>query len=203
MIAALDIDITFKLHALQLYDDSLASLGVDSVLVVPAARFSNGRGMSRKRREKRVATYGEPAVEATCALFDRADEVPVGAESDLAVLSAVTHIDDGEVALIAAVVAQGDLLLVTGDKRCLEALSTAPSLARFRTSLLGRVVCLESLLLRLIRECGFDYVSARVAPRLTCDGADRVAFGATLPSGTHAIEALTAYLPEDLELLFP
>lgn len=203
MIAALDIDITFKLHALRLYDDALASLGVDSVLVVPDARFSNGSGMSRNRHEKRVATYGESAVAATCALFDMADEVPTGAEADLTALAAVVGIDDGEVALIAAAVRLDGILLVTGDKRCLGALAASPALARFRASLLGRVVCLESLLLRLIRDCSFDYVNARVAPRLACDGAVRVAFGGASPSETCAVEALTAYLPADRALLFP
>jgi hypothetical protein len=205
VIAALDIDITFKLHALRLFEEAIDALGVDGAIrVLAQAKFSNGSRMPAKRRHNRVEKYGEEAVAAAAAIFDDAVEVDPGSAEAMDVLAGIDGIDDGEAALIAAAMSQDAIVLVTGDKRCLSALSTNPKLADVRRALLGRIVCLESLILKLIDDCGFEYVRDRVVPNMRCDTAVRAAFGSGLDARqANVVAALTAALPSDRELLRP
>ena len=79
-------------------------------------------------------------------------------------LLTVTDIDDGE-ALLYGLLAECPLyLLASGDKRAMLALSGEPSVADIREAVAGRVICLESILRRMVLRDGVN----KVAPHFRC-----------------------------------
>lgn len=67
--------------------------------------------------------------------------------------------------------------LITGDKRCLIALAEASQLVEIRQRLLGRVICLEQIILKLIETQGFNEVLVKVLPGREYDTALKAIFG--------------------------
>lgn len=85
----------------------------------------------------------------------------------------VDEIDEGEAFLVALLTENPHLLLVTGDKRSLRALSDASELEDVRAKVAGRIVCLEAILQALVRARGamtigqaFQPVSSHVTLRV-------------------------------------
>lgn len=64
------------------------------------------------------------------------------------------QIDEGEALLFAKLAECSASLLTTGDQRSLIALGNAEGLQSFRDEIRGRVVCLESALLLLVKSSG-------------------------------------------------
>lgn len=104
----------------------------------------------------------------------------------------------GERLLIAATQKVEDFYLATGDKQCLIALASAPSLSEIRKRLNGRVVCLEQLLKKSIEGQEFDEVLAKVLPGREYDGSLKAIFGSGWQATQeNVLQALNGYI-EDL-----
>lgn len=202
MILALDVDITFKLYALGLFDEAIQALGsMNDVRVLAQAKYSNGSRMPAKRRKSRIGRFGEAAVHSACTLFDSAKEIEPGDKADIDKMAEIERIDPGEQALIASAAQDDTALMLTGDKNCIGALSD-PKISDIRDRLLGRIICLEGILIKLIETHGFACVRGRVIPRMQCDTAVCAAFGSgMLAMEANVVNTLTAYLPTDRRLL--
>ena len=67
-------------------------------------------------------------------------------------------LDVGEAALLAATCEVSPFIFMTGDKRCLRDLAKKVELAEVAERLRGRVICLEQVILLLIRKQGVETI---------------------------------------------
>jgi len=105
----------------------------------------------------------------------------------------IDGIDTGERLLIAATQKVEDFYLAMGDKQCLIALASAPSLSEIRKRLSERVVCFEQLLKKSINHQGFDNLLAKVLPGREYDGSLKAIFGSGgKATQENVLQALTA-----------
>lgn len=79
-------------------------------------------------------------------------------------LSDVVEIDDGEALLYGLLAEEPYYLLTTNDKRAMRAVATQPALQMLRRTVTGRIICLETLLLRLIEQEGVAAVAQALMP---------------------------------------
>jgi hypothetical protein len=100
-------------------------------------------------------------------------------------------IDPGEAILLAEAAKDSEVVFFTGDKRCLRALGTDPSLRSIALTLRGRVQILESIILRLVDRLGIEAVQRCVLAVETVDSMLDIAFRTDEERGDiHALEAL-------------
>lgn len=79
-------------------------------------------------------------------------------------LSDVVDIDDGEALLYGLLAEEPYYLLTTNDKRAMRAVATKPALQTIRRTVTGRIICLETVLLRLIERDGVVSVAQALTP---------------------------------------
>lgn len=87
-------------------------------------------------------------------------------------LIGVEAIDTGEIQLLAAA-AESDTILLTGDKRALQALKDLPDFAR---ALDGKIAILEAILLTLCQEIGTEEVRRHILPLIRSDKMAEICF---------------------------
>lgn len=155
------------------------------------ARLRSIRFRASRADKKLFAT---PASGATLASFlDQSQDIP---EPDLVVIEAlagVEHLDIGEVELIAACARYSDALLLTGDKRCLLALSQ-PQFSNVVVRVAGRIHCLEQCLDRISRHLGAEETIARMGPHKDIDTAVRAILGSNGCTEATLGEGLASYI---------
>ncbi len=182
-VCFLDNDIIHKLLALELFDDAIDVLQISrsQLQVLPTAKYWF-QGQKKKARQYSEAIWdaGIELVSECQVIYVERDE---GWLAEVEYLSQFNNqIHQGERDLILATRSQPDFLLMTGDKVCMQAL---PKLSEeIFQRLMGRVVCLEQVVLILIRRLGFGVVQKRVLLNVDCDKALRACFG----SGDRATE---------------
>jgi hypothetical protein len=120
----LDNDALHKLAALGLVDEALAAIGADELRVLATARF---RFMVAKNPDKGRAKFGDVVWERLRAVLEVTGGVGPTDAKDLDVLTDVLDIDEGEAVLFSAAARLPESVLVTGDKRSLQALAGASS----------------------------------------------------------------------------
>ncbi len=189
VIVFLDNDILLKLSAFELLDEAIAALQVSpkNLRVLDSAEFvfrgsrTISQGYSQEVRERAIAFVKNcPTVSAT-------------ASDEFILLSGL--VDVGEATLITATQNESSFVLLTGDKRCLVTLMMRKEIAKARARLQGRVICLEQVLLLLIRRLGFDAVKAKVVPVMDCDTALKACFGSgDLATEENVMTALGGYI---------
>ncbi len=188
-LAIVDNDIVDKLTAVDLLPDLPGLLGVPAsgLRILPTLKWRY-----LKKRAKAVARLTEQKVNDILAFCERTAAVPNAPDEDVAAMASIQNLDDGELLLISYASRQPDSVLVTGDKRCLAALTTTPSASAVAARLDGRVLCLEQLIVRAIAQLDFEVVRARVVPNMACDTALRASFGSGLLSTQANVESALA-----------
>lgn len=115
--------------------------------------------MLRRPRPFRVR-YGDGAADRALAACARVAGLEMrGDEALVDQLTAVDDIDGGEAQIYAIAASDEQWLVASGDKRAMRALCRESSLAQVRANLNGRVVCVESILKRLLVADGLDAVA--------------------------------------------
>jgi hypothetical protein len=112
------------------------------------------------RRGGLPALYGAEACEALVPTADKMGVIPSASTEWLARVAGVSQIDAGEAQLFASAAEYG-LLVLTGDKRSVIAMSQVDG---FPAALAGRIISLESALLALCGHLGHDKVREALAP---------------------------------------
>jgi hypothetical protein len=178
IICFFDNDVLLKLSAFGLLDEAIAALFVnpENLYVLSTAQH-----VFRKNR-KVSAKYNESIRDRAIEFVKTCNRVIPEESPEFTVLGRI--LDVGEATLIAATRDVPSFVLMTGDKRCLKALVANSEISEAHKRLQGRVICLEQVLLLLIRRSGFDWVKARVVPMRDYDTALKACFG----SGELAIE---------------
>lgn len=182
MIVIADNDIIHKLALSNLLDKLLIWLEVppNEIWVLPELKF---------RMRKKLKNHVDALACFNCFL-QKTTEIPAAAPDTLEQFS---KLDVGEQQLFAVFVEQIDSpRLVTGDKRALKQITTlCQNDTSLHEKLAGRVDCLESIMLGLIEQFGFDVINPKVDA--TADKVLATAFGAG-KSQANAVEALQYYL---------
>ncbi len=170
-VCFVDNDVILKLVACNLFWEAVGVLGLtsDDLRVRASTKYYF---RSKPKRYPQTVREQAIAVVEQCQLID---DPPINEE--LQILQQIEGIDPGEGVLIVATQPEPSFYLMTGDKRCLEALATAPQLVEVRQRLEGRVVCLEQLILRLIETQEFSKILTLVLPAREYDTALRAVFG--------------------------
>lgn len=177
----IDTDAFCKLAIAGLLREGVEVLGAElrECERLPALPPMLRRGTLRRR-------FGAEACESMLRIAAQLRSLPEPAPEWLDPLAPVQAIDPGE-ALILAAAAESGAMVVSGDKRALEALK---DLEAHRDALAGRIVVLEALLLRLCRDLGTDVVRQRVRPLEALDRVVRVCFSS---QGSEPEEGLLSY----------
>ena len=122
--------------------------------------------------------------------------LPEPAEDFLALVQQVPAIDPGEALLLAALRAHADALLITGDKRALNALvNTVPSavLASFS----NRIITIEQIVLALLKSKSVDWLRQHICPYKTLDKAIGIVMGSDCLAPAESVEAgLRSYISD-------
>ena len=168
MRALIDNDVFCKLEVCGLLDVALKSLGLapEACACLKTLPYVLKRGRLHDQ-------YGDGVSRRLAGGVGRFAAVPELPEVWKEQLTGSHEIDPGEAAIFGAAADAPDTLAVTGDKRAIKALSGLPALS---SSLAGRVVCLEALVLCLIAARGIDFVAKGIEPALAFDGALQVCF---------------------------
>ncbi len=195
----LDLDCLTKLVAFGLFDDAMRMLEAEEIHIIDSFRFKceSMRKKAEKKKEMEKAdayTKSLNLMEAFHVIKASSEELPLIAELKR------TNIDDGE-ALLLVKLAMDDKparLLATGDNRFISALGEASGLPDIINNCKGRIISLNHLLARFVRQMDFstllDQMMAPLAQSM--DGTVRMAFtrGSTQE---RTLEYLNAYMPKN------
>lgn len=171
----LDNDVLAKLASWNLLEDGIKACGfaLADVRFLPTAPYWLGLA-GKKKCSYPPEVQGR--LRAFLAAAQACAEDPAGDDSEL---HKVDDIDAGEAILLSQAARSAGSFLATGDKRCIRAVVTAPACARLVSMLVGRVLCLEQVLLRVVDLLGFEEVKKRIvgSNQLALDTSVRAAFG--------------------------
>ena len=194
MICFSDTDILLKLIAFGLLKQALAALGVTSakeVYVTPEAA-SKCRASKRERTGFRQEVLNQ-------ALDYLKQMTTITQPGDTDELNQLLDLDDegidaGETALFLATKDQSEFILITSDKRALRTLTNNFLSQELHHRHLGRVLCLESILLLLIKHKGFPAIRLQLLAGLNYDMAVRNALRDGDATEEEFIAALNRYV---------
>ncbi|MFY9259077.1 MAG: hypothetical protein WAO71_01065 [Gallionella sp.] len=182
MIVIADNDIIHKLALCNLLDELLVWLDVppNEIWVLPELKF---------RVRKKLKSHAD-ALTAFNRFLQKTAEIPAALP---ATLQQFSTLDVGEQQLFAVFVEQiQPPRLVTGDKRALKQITTlSQNDTSLREKLAGRVDCLESIMLGLIEQVGFDAINPKIDAM--ADKVLAMAFGVGRTQA-HTVEALQSFL---------
>ncbi|MDY6938636.1 MAG: hypothetical protein SWY16_13310 [Cyanobacteriota bacterium] len=168
-----DNDIILKLAACNLFSEAITSFEFkqSNLRVLSNAKYVfRGRGKVKQQ-------YPSAIRDRAIAIVETCRTIQANLSDELAILLQVEAIDEGEAILISATCQQNYFYLVTGDKRCLEALARNDEIREIHQSLQGKCICLEQIILNLIYTQGFEKISEKVLPARQYDTALRSIFG--------------------------
>lgn len=192
-VCFVDNDAILKLVACNLFWEAVTSLGLTQA---DLRVLSDAKYVFRKSRRV-VQKYPQAIRDSAISIVEGCTKIQPELSEELQILQ-IEGIDPGENLLISATRYEASFYLATGDKRCLTALAAEPQLAEIRQRLIGRVICLEQLILRLIYNQGFDLVLTKVLPAREYDTALKAIFGSgERATQENVLQALEGYI-EDL-----
>jgi hypothetical protein len=192
VILFVDNDVILKLTACDLFWEAIACLGSQDseIRVLSSAKFVFERNKEVKKN------YSEQVRQTAIATVKKLTQVNATPDNPFIAVD-YKGLDQGELILIGAAIAEPCFYLVTGDKNCLRALMVCPDLEIAKHKLKGQVICLEQLIVKLIEDKGFDAIKEKVTPVRDCDKSLKVAFGSG-PCSTepNSLFALNDYIAE-------
>ncbi|KPQ33167.1 MAG: Uncharacterized protein family (UPF0179) [Phormidesmis priestleyi Ana] len=201
----IDNDIIKKLATFELFDETINLFEADrtEIRVLATAKYKFRGDLAQlnkgkcRRLEAKLINY-----KRTIELAETLPQISQAeVNSDLfGQLSGCEGIDAGE-AILTTYVAQvlqkdetGEAFILTGDKRYLRALAQA-ELPELQALFANRFWCLEQLILRDIREYGFEVVRDKIVPVRDCDKACKAVFGSGAQSTEeNVLSAIAAYI---------
>ena len=173
---ALDQDILQKLGSLDLLNQGVEAFGFvqADVVVLPSARFYFGAGKHGARGRKK---FGDLVCDRVLKFLEGAAQLPEPNRHDTAMMATVAGIDPGEAHLLSFVARSPESILMTGDKRSLQAFAAHPGCQTLLSSIAGRVKCFERIMEALLFAHSFEDIRRSVVePIGQIDGLLRLVF---------------------------
>jgi hypothetical protein len=195
----LDNDIVLKVCCYKAVKETLACLGqAGEVAVLGSAAFVLPSVIVRSSSivHKEEVTSGVLAMLSTIAIAEPDDdEIDLAAEFETAALVLGVNIDTGESLLFAMLLQRNSRLVLTGDKRAIEAFEVVGQRLNQLSAAAGRVGSLEQLFATLLSYCDPISLHRQVCREPAADKTLAVCFACT--SGSFhlggAIEGLRSY----------
>jgi hypothetical protein len=148
----------------------------------------------RARRKDRKLFRTDESADALIGCLSQTIELPAPDADVVATLQNAVGLDVGEVAMIAALCACPDAMLLTGDKRALRALA-APEFNDIRKRVQGRILCLEQFLQYVADTRGCVHLVKGIEPHRDLDMAIRCVIGTAAQIDEHSVrEGLASYV---------
>ncbi|MFQ3616727.1 MAG: hypothetical protein SNJ57_09125 [Cyanobacteriota bacterium] len=142
--------------------------------------------------------YSDAVCEQAIALVQKCNSIKAQASNPYLNLN-LQDVDIGELILTFEATQSSEFLVMMGDKRFLRALPAYQELAPLYNGLLGKVVCLEQVIARLIETEGFEVVRERVTAARDCDTALKAAFGSGLLAEMSDVSTTLSVYIEELQ----
>jgi hypothetical protein len=185
-VVLIDNDALVKLARYGQLDQALLALGHTSaqVRVLQTATYTLLPSKQPLRHCKDQASADRLA-----AFLDQVEKIDAST-ADAALLDAlvtVPGIDAGEAVLFACAATQPGTLVLTGDKRAVQALHDSPVAAPAVAALENRVICMEALFRGLVMQ---DFASTQscVRSNLDVDKALTAIFGVAVPASAESVQ---------------
>jgi hypothetical protein len=188
-----DNDVLRKLACCDLYAEFLSSFGVShqDVHILNTARPV----LTSNRVQKGIDA---PSFQRLTAFLDAVQVVAMAPDpNELLSLTEQPNIDTGEAILFSVTPRMDDALLATGDKRSLQSLAKASdkSCRGLCRKLLGKVICFEQILRKILDDSGFDGVRDKLVLGRECDKVLAIILGSGLNATEDAVrEGLASYI---------
>lgn len=198
--AAIDTDALLKIAAYRLGGDLLTAL---APLGQPAALgLTHLIAPKQLKRNKRVLDKTGAGAELAKLMAGLGRLEPTDAEVELAAMLAEVAItldlplDSGEAQLLAILTTRSLPLILTGDKRAIEATEPVLAAAQKGGQCHGKLACLEQALLTIVAKSGPALVRSRVCAEPAMDTAARICFGCSSPAFDldAVVESLGSYI---------
>lgn len=186
MVAAFDNDVICKgacYGLLAIFAESL-NLAFGDIGVLGTARFVVRKKIQRTalERDQNAALDDLAALLTNCIFLDPTEgELLLAADFELAAQRQGLALDTGESQLCAMVVERPLHLLITGDKRAIEALEALLAFQPRLLDMCGRVRCLEQVVLAVVRVGGAAAVRVAVCREPDVDKALTNCFSCSFP----------------------
>jgi hypothetical protein len=141
--------------------------------------------------------YGEKACDDLISLADSMPVLPAANTTLLEKLVPIDEIDPGEAQILASA-AGSDLIVLTGDKRAVRALTRVDGVTEF---LSGRIAVLEAILLALHNELGEGQVRKCIAPLTQLDQVVKICFSEANPNAREGLLSYYGALAQEVKPL--
>jgi hypothetical protein len=192
----LDNDVALKVASYALVPETIA---ITTIGELPPAMLGVGRFVIRGRLS-RASNISDPAraksafeklVEAVVLLEPDDRELGLAADLEAEANRRNVELDGGESQLLAILAARGCSLLITGDKRAIQAMAVVAT-----TLAANQVACLEQLMSRLVNAVGVDIVRQHVCSESGTDRAITSCFACTasVTNDESVLEGLDSYI---------
>lgn len=194
--ALVDNDIIVKICAYRCGRELLeiATIGdrPPSILAVARHSISSRLGRSRILADQQGAkTEWDRLVSQLTIIEPSSEEVDLAADFETRAIELSLQLDTGESQLLAVLIKRSAPLLLTGDKRAIQAMEEiAPSSPR------GTVGCLEQLLLAFLNVFDSSTIRSRICAEPSADRATTICFSCSSPSVSAAtiVAGLKSYI---------
>ncbi|MDJ0581827.1 hypothetical protein [Crocosphaera sp.] len=201
----MDNDIILKIATYDLFNDTLQSLDIEENQIYILDTFKYKFGQKNQRRRGNKSNNSEK-YDIKKALDITKNYQTISernfSDSKLDIYTRLINysqisqhpknkIDQGEAILISYICSlnqqENDNYLLTGDKRCLRALTNS-EMTDILELLQGRVWCLEQLILRNIEHFGFNLIQSKIYPKRDCDTNLKLIFGYSEPASENMVK---------------
>jgi hypothetical protein len=175
-----DADVLIKLSVLDCFSESIQALGYSLGDCATLKSMTFSAGLNSKAVRERKAGAGAPAQRLLKTLksiptLDKIskDERDLAAEIGRASQLHGLAVDGGEAILMSLSVHRGLPYITTGDKKAIRSLPVLCAHVSPVSQLKGKLMPLEYVLLRMVRQVGFAALATRLAAGAGCDTAVR------------------------------
>lgn len=186
-----DNDVILKLTSCDLFWEAIAALDcdADAVRVLKSAKHVFNSSKTRRK-------YSDLVCDQAISVVTQCQPIHRQARNPYLNLS-LENVDIGELILTFEAIGHENYLLATGDKRYLQALAQNKELEDMYRSLMGRVICFEQIIIRLVETQGFEVVRWKATSARDCDAALKAAFGSgLLADQSNVLDSLNSYINE-------
>jgi len=193
LLGLIDNDVILKLASCDLFWEGMDSIGLarSNVRVLSTAKpyFKNSRSVKRN--------YPEKGRLAAIDIASLCDCVPEASAQELILFDEIKGIDPGETDLITYGSTLGCCYVVSGDKRWPTALANTERLDPYCKKLSKKVICLEQIVLGLVRSRDFETLLPNLIQLGDVDKAMKYVFYPGLETKYEsALEGLCSYIAD-------
>lgn len=179
--------------------EEIFSCESEDIFILPSAKYYISKSSSIRKK------YSQDIIDAALIAIENYNVIPdkFVSQEKFIVLSNIEGIDSGEQILFSVDIPDEEYLILTGDKRSLRELSINSK--NISDSHKGKVVCLEVLLLELLKYIPFEDLTQKVKASNFCsDTVIRLCFNQESLTFGKVTEGLNSYvlsLKSETELL--